>query len=67
MNPYYDLFCMKRTDAHRYRKQRGRQESTHINPPFKTLTPTGRLRRRACFSAQRIEPINKNTLQCFKE
>jgi hypothetical protein len=66
MDLYNDFLGIKRTNAHRYRKQRGGQKSTH-NPPFKALMPTGRLRSSACFSAQRVEAINKNTLQCFNE
>lgn len=67
MDLNYNLLGMKRTNPHRYREQRGGQKSAHINPPSKALTPTGRLRSSACFSAQRVEAINKTTLQCFKE
>jgi hypothetical protein len=64
---YYDFFGMNRSNAHRYRKQRGGQQSTHIRSPFRALTPNRRLRSSACFNAQRVEAINKNTLQCLKE
>jgi hypothetical protein len=60
-DPHDHLFGMKRSKAHRHRKQRGRQKFTHFHSPFTALMPTGRLPRGACFNPQCTEAINKNT------
>ncbi len=67
MDLHYDFLGIKRSNAHRQRKQRGRPKSTHIRSPFTEPTPTGRLCRRACYSTEHAEAINKNTLHCLKE